>query len=106
MIVTSWNNGKLSDSGAGYGLKIDENDRDQYFKKEWDNVELQLINYPHIVEVNINKQSFWSGNCRELINKDIGIWLIENGLAPWKKGQPPKLTMEPISKNRFLVKPI
>jgi len=57
----------------------------------------------NLVKVNINKPSFWS-NCRELINKDIGAWLIKNGKGTWEKGHPPKINIELVSENRFKVK--
>jgi hypothetical protein len=30
-----------------------------------------------------------------------GRWLIHNQLAPWAKGHPPVLTLEPVTLNRF-----
>lgn len=72
MIVTAWNNGSHNESGAGYGLKVPYSDRNQYFKRVWGTVLLELEGYPHLVEVNIRKKSFWEGTCRELIRKDIG----------------------------------
>lgn len=55
------------------------------------------------VIVNVNKKSFWSPICRELISKDIGIWLIRNKKAPWPKGRPSKMRMEHIHGNKFKV---
>lgn len=103
MIVTAWNNGSHHKSGAGYGLKLTIADRDQYFKREWGTVTLELEGYPKPVEVNIDKDSFWGPKCRELIGQEIGAWLRKNGAAPWVKGKPPMLRMEPQSGNRFFV---
>lgn len=36
--------------------------------------------------------------------KEIGIWLISNGLVSWPKGKPPKLSLDNISENKFQVK--
>ena len=58
------------------------------------------------VKVNIDKPSFWNATCHEVINKDIGSWLIKNNLAPWQKGKPPKFFMEPLSEARFLIYPV
>jgi hypothetical protein len=52
--------------------------------------------------VNINKNSFWTPKCGELISKDLGIYLIKNKKAPWNRGHPPR--MEHISNNRVRVK--
>lgn len=96
MIVTAWNNG-----GTGYGVKIAQQDRDRFFKKEWKTVVLELGSSEWQVEVNTDKRSFWSGTCRELINKEIGEWLVKNRLAPWPPGEPPKLVLEPLSDRHF-----
>lgn len=105
MIVTAWNNGRPSPTGVGYGLKIDTDDRDQHFRHEWKSVILHLEGQNTSVEINIAKPSFWGETCRELINAEIGRWLINNGLAPWTKNHPPKLILEPSGEARhFLLK--
>ena len=104
IIVTAWNNGKHHVSGAGYGLKLHAPDRDRYFQRKWETVILELQGFPVPVEVNIDKNSFWGPKCRELISKKIGLWLIENSLAPWPKGKPPKLFILPVNGNRFSVR--
>jgi len=101
MIVTAWNNGQHHLSGAGYGLKLDAADRDRYFHREWQSVTLELESQAKRFDVNIAKPSFWSNACRELISAEIGCWLIQNGLAPWTKGMPPKLILESMGGNRF-----
>ena len=53
--------------------------------------------------VNTDKQSFWNDACRELISKEMGLWLINNGRAPWEKGHPPKLQIEPAGERTFKV---
>ena len=101
MIVTAWNNGQHHPSGAGYGLKLQAEDRDRYFRKEWKYVIVELEGYSKPVKLNIDKPSFWNTTCRELISKEFGVWLIENNLAPWPKGKPPKLMLTPIKDNRY-----
>jgi len=100
MIVTAWNNGAHHESGAGYGLKIAAEDRDYYFSQDWQSIVLQLANQNR-VKVNIDKPSFWSSTCRELIHQEIGRWLRSQALAPWPDGEPPKLSLEPTSGNAF-----
>ncbi|MBA4383443.1 MAG: hypothetical protein C0410_01780 [Anaerolinea sp.] len=103
MIVTAWNNGKHHRSGAGYGLKITIPDRDKYFKREWQYVIIRYSDSNQEAKVNIEKQSFWGDACRELINIDIGKWFLQKSIAPWLKGSLPKLRLEPISDNVFLL---
>ena len=103
MIVTAWNNGTHSKSGAGYGVRLDANDRDRFFKREWKSIRLSLEGTSDVIEVNIAKQSFWGPACRELISAEIGRWLLHNGLAPWPKGNPPRISLKHIESNRFLL---
>lgn len=103
MIVTGWNNGKRRPNGSGYGIKINAKDRDEYFKRDWGNVILELAGEANAIIVNIDKPSFWDTTCRELIDKDLGVWLIKNRKAPWTKGYPPKMMMKHIGNNRFRV---
>jgi hypothetical protein len=101
MIVTAWNNGTPSPSGAGYGVKLAADDRDRYFQRDWETIELELEGYAHVVKVNVAKPSFWNSKCRELIHSEIGRWLIEHGLNSWGWGNPPKLSLKFIGGNRF-----
>ena len=103
MIVTAWNNGSHTKSGAGYGVKLDANDRDRFFNQTWKTITLELEGSSNPVEVNVAKPSFWVSTCRELIDAEIGRWLIRNGLAPWPKGHPPRLSLKHIDSNRFLL---
>ncbi len=100
MIVTAWNNGKHNKSGAGYGLKVSVQDRDANFSRAWDSVTIKLPDGTQVAS-NINKSSFWRDKCRELINKEFGHWLIDNGYAPWQKGRPPKFELTRVSDNQF-----
>jgi hypothetical protein len=101
MIVTAWKNGTPSLSGAGYGVKLDADDRDRFFQRDWETIELEFEGYPHVVKVNVAKQSFWNSTCRELIHSEIGRWLIDNGLDSWQMRQPPRLSLRFIGGNRF-----
>lgn len=100
MLVTAWNNGSSRQTGSGYGLKVRLEDRDKEFRHEWNSVLIMLPNGKKVT-VNINKDSFWGRACRELISKDIGAWLIENGFAPWAKGHPPKFSLTNTVLNQF-----
>jgi hypothetical protein len=101
MKVKAWNNGNHRTDGNGYGVKIEARDRDAILHREWKVILLELEGESASVEINIDKDSFWNSGCRELISVGIGRWLIHNQLAPWVKGHPPVLTLEPITLNRF-----
>jgi hypothetical protein len=101
MIVIAWNNGAHSRKGVGYGIRISDEERDLYFKKDWDVVLLELQGEEQPFEVKIDKDSFWGDPGRELISIEIGRWLHNQGLAPWPHGNPPRLIMEPLENNRF-----
>lgn len=100
--ATAWKGGTNRKGGAGYGLKIAATDRDQFFERSWRKVDLVLPN-GKTVTANIAKSSFWNDTCRELINKEIGFWLINEGLAPWPKGFPPKVVLRSIREATFQV---
>ena len=106
MTWTGWNNGNKCLTGAGYGFKIDAAERDRYFKPEWQcvTVELPTPSGNIAVEVGIDKESFWGRRCRELINKDIGRWMFDQGYAPWPKGKPPKFDVDRSGERAFRIK--
>lgn len=104
MIVTAWKNSKNQSQGAGYGLKVSQDDRDRYFQQEWKSVILELEGIAQQAKVNIAKASFWDGTCRELISSEIRRWLLQNKLAPWPKSRPLKLLLKPLGGNRFRLK--
>ena len=97
MIVRAWNNGEWKDDGNGYGIRISKDDRDKYFQRDWGSVRIILDD--RVVEVSIS-ESFWK-RCPELRSKEIGLWLIKNGLGKWPKYKPPKLKLEPMGERTF-----
>ena len=101
-MVTDWNNGSHSSTGAGYGFKVSVADRDSNFSKEWGFI---TIVFPDGTDtkVNVGKSSFWDDTCTELISKDIGLWLLVSEHAPWPKGKPPKFTLQGLSSAKFVV---
>jgi hypothetical protein len=102
---TAWNNGRHHESGAGYGFKVDIVDRDREFLTAWVQVEIVLpsASGPVRAEARIDKASFWSENCRELISRTIGEWLIREGHAPWHSGSPPQFLVRSAGEARFEV---
>jgi len=104
MIWTAWNNGSHLRSGGGYGFKIEAADRDRHISRAWKTV---LVDLPGpeqaTVEVNIDKKSFWSSTCREIVSHVIGKWLIANGYAPWRCSTPPKFSVVETARRHFAV---
>ncbi len=102
MILTAWTNGRPLPTGVGYGLRISAADRDAYFDSSWQTIHLALPYSSRFITVPVNagKASFWR-SCRELISKEIGLWLIRHRLAPWPKGPPPRIEVEAIGRSRF-----
>jgi len=99
MIVVGWNNGKPNNrTGGGYGIKVRRVDRDNYFRKTWPSVTVEMEN-GEVLDI-APSGSFWR-NCPEVRRKEIGQWMLDQGLAPWPKGKPPKFKLEPIGDRRF-----
>ncbi len=103
MVVTAWNNGAHSRNGSGYGFKVSPADRDEFFKKEWQSIILEIPGEPAVEEINIDPALFWGETPRELHSTAVGRWLRHNGLAPWAMGNPPRFILEPVEGNRFKV---
>jgi hypothetical protein len=103
MIVTAWNNGSHSPTGAGYGIKIKITDRDKYFDKKWKNIDLCLGGTSKYIKINVSKKSFWDCRCHELSSKRIGVWLKENKKDVWPIYHPPKMIMKKMQGNKFKV---
>lgn len=99
MEVRGWSNGSPNnDTGAGYGIRLSPSDRDRWFRQDWSNVTLHLEDGGK-TQVNVSP-SFWRC-CTELRHKAIGRFLIDRGLAPWPKGSPPRLSLEPMGGRHF-----
>jgi len=93
MIWTAWHNGNHHAAFNGFGFKLSVTDRDLYFDRSWKSVTLALpvdTGFA-LTDANIEKESFWE-DCRELITKDIGLWMMARNYAPWPKGLPPRFT--------------
>ena len=87
-IVTAWNNGAHHSSGAGYGVKLTIKDRDAYLRREWGRVEIYLPGRANPTKVNVEKDSLWGRQCRELISHEIGKWLLATGMPRGQGGCP------------------
>lgn len=103
LIWTAWNNGKHDRFGNGYGFKVPIDDRDRYFDRFRDIAILVLPESNAEIRVNTRKQSFWTETCHELICKELGAWLIREGLAPWPAGRPPRFLVSVLGEGRFRI---
>jgi hypothetical protein len=99
MIAVGWSNGSPNDkAGAGYGIRVGRKDRDRYFRRDWPSVAIELGS-GNVIEVSLSA-GFWR-SCIELRDARIGKWLLDRGLAPWPKGSPPRIKLEPIGNRHF-----
>jgi len=99
MKVSGWSNSTPNDrTGAGYGIRVQYKDRDRYFQRDWNSVEIVLDN-GESVEISLS-ETFWT-TCPELRSSAIGRWMLNRGVTPWPKGRPPQFSLEPIGDRRF-----
>ncbi len=103
MIVLAWNNGAQSRTGSGYGFRVNNQDRDEFFKPEWEEILLEIDGLDEPVTVAVDKEGFWSEKGQELASPELGKWLRKNGLAPWPRQSPPGFVLDPVEDNRFHV---
>ena len=97
-IVTAWSNGSST-----YGIRVQRRDRESFFRQSWTSVSLMLIGGTRSMSAHVNlTPSFWR-NCPELRGRVIRDWLFENGLAPWKRGNPPRFRVVPTDEGEFTV---
>ena len=104
MKVIAYNNGLHHKTGVGYGLKVNKQDRNRYFYRSWESLFISLPGRESEIELNINKAVFWNDTRRELISKEIGLWLIDNGYVPWPLRHPPKFTLLQKQDKHFILR--
>ncbi len=97
MKAKAGSNGRRRSSGAGYGLKVSPSDRDAHFDPNWRAVTLRIGEREVTVSIS---PSFWRG-CSELRSREIGKYLLTNGLAPWPKWAPPTFDLVPEGEAAF-----
>ncbi|MFY7944200.1 MAG: hypothetical protein ACOVNZ_06440 [Crocinitomicaceae bacterium] len=102
-IAKTWNNSHRHATGAGYGIKIKMQDREQFFNRSWQSVILRLSGNATPIEVNVGKPSFWNRTCGELISQEIGLWLQRNNAATWPPRRPHRVRLTVIGEREFKV---
>lgn len=98
MHATAWHNGGSPLDPAGYGIKFTEQTRDKHFDPAWETVILELHG-DESTAIALSP-SFWR-SCSELRSADVGRWLLKAEAAPWPKGSPPGIAVDPVAGNRF-----
>ena len=99
MKVSGWSNSTSNEhTGAGYGAPVPYNDRDRYFQRDRDFVEVAL-DTGEVAEVSLS-ETFWTTS-PELRSSAIGRWMLDLGVIPRAKGKPPQFDLEPIGNRRF-----
>jgi hypothetical protein len=83
--------------GGTYGIRVGSENADRYFAKEWKFVDVDLDGQYHRVRL---RGTFW-GKCPELRGAAFGDWLLQHGLVPWPRGNPPRLELIPVEGNKF-----
>lgn len=70
-----WNNGS-----TGWGLKVlgGAAVRKLYFRRDLSPIHISLDGT--LVPINIDKKSFWTSGCGELIKVPLRNWIVRNGL--------------------------
>lgn len=96
MKVSGWKSGR---SGGTFGLRIRKRDRDEFFNKTWRFASIDF-DCDH-VDIKIT-DGFW-GDCPELRDPFVKVFLEKKGLVPWPKGHPPKMELTPFGGNRFRI---
>ena len=92
MEVRGWSSG-----GGTYGLRVGVPNRDEFFRPEWDEIEIEIDGRLHPVRVT---GGFWH-QCPEVRSPIIRDWLRRYRTLKWPKGEPPKAELVPLGGNRF-----
>ena len=74
MIVTRWNNG-WGNTSVTFGFRINRNDRDRHFNRDWNNVILILDGIRFTFNLS---EIFWE-DCPEIRGSEIGQYFINHG---------------------------
>ncbi|MEM7293183.1 MAG: hypothetical protein AAF420_07290, partial [Pseudomonadota bacterium] len=103
MIVTAWNNGWFQSDGSGYGLLVNDNDREKYFSIRWNSVRLSFPAKREDTQINIDNSLFRFESGGILMSQAIGLWLIEAGFSSWVLDEAPRVVLEPQVGSHFKI---
>lgn len=95
MDVTAWSNGSST-----YGFRVGNRNAHRYFNTNWKEILVMMDDEVHNFKLT---KSFWS-TCPEFRGKAIERWLRKHKLIPWPKGNPPRLKLIHLGRNKFELK--
>ena len=95
--VEAWNNGQHRSDGNGFGIDIRIEDRRSLRARMGLRV-CAIRQHDQWAKARIDKDSFWDSErgpatCVHLIQKQIGLWLIEQGYRTWQIRKPPSFEL-------------
>ena len=103
IVVSAYNSGKFSKTGAGYGFRIKNSDVKENSDLLTSEIFLTLDNEGESVKVRINQDLVSNGDRVVFTSKEIGRWLITNKMGDWNDGNPPEFLMTHLKKNEFRI---
>jgi len=92
--VTGWKGGR---SGSTLGLRFGRENAREYVNPSWPAIQVALDGVFHVFPIT---SAFWR-DCPEVRGAPITEWLTRHQLAPWLRGQPPRLSTVHLGGNRF-----
>ena len=101
IVVSAYNNGEFSKTGAGYGFRIKNSDVKKNSDLLTSEIFLTLDKKGKSVKVRINQDLVSNGDRVVFTSKEIGRWLILNKMDDWNDGKPPEFIMTHLKKNEF-----
>jgi len=103
MVIKAYNNGSYSQTGSGYGFRIKKSDIRDNLDIFTQTIFLTLDTKLKKIPIFINQDSVQFGDCGIFTKKEIGEWLILNGMRKWKEGNPPEFLMKYDGNNHFKI---
>ena len=83
--------------GGTHGVRVGKKNALMFFDKSWANIEVKIDGTFHVFRLS---PAFWT-TCPEFRGEPIPEWLKTNGLDKWPKGNPHRLILKPLGRNRF-----
>ena len=91
MDATGWR------AGTVYGIRVGRENANNYFSPKTPNIQVDIDGFFYNFRLT---PTFWT-TCPEIRGKAIREWFIIKRLAPWPKGETPKLTLKPLGDHCF-----
>ena len=98
MNVTTWR------SGSQFGIRVGKANRDQFFVNTWSHIEVEMGG--QVTRFALTP-GFWH-ECPEFRDRGhpaIRNWLQQYKSLKWARGEPPRMSLVPISSNSFRLEP-